>query len=1087
MDAQYINNPEGLTTDPSQQLHQLSGFPAPQAQQRPTGRPPHNLPALQQQQQQQHAALSFNQAVYGQPAVSQLAPRLVDGSHTMFSAQSRAAYPELAPHPSLSELQAQASLMASAGPFAAPTSMMPPVSGTLSHPQPIAPAPQGRAPVPLRPMPPVGLAQKLAETSASHFDQSPALSQIGEGVDPDAEPTHVVGSQGRRGILPSAPGRVTAAAAGSASANGKSALIPAKDADGKFPCPHCNKTYLHAKHLKRHLLRHTGDRPYMCVLCTDTFSRSDILKRHFQKCSLRRGNPTGASHLSHSHAHLKKSHPGPHKPSSAGVDEVEPTSAFDDSDPLAEGVAGHDPGSSTYTDESNPVSNAVSRRGSLKRRSSGGGRDRRSMTGPGPSGSNRASIDGGQGEEAALALLASLDQPDQAMSMLQSRNPHQTPFPHNYDFTHHDPHAEADSNGNLLGSDSLGPARPNMAYFNGTPQGQNGEIDWAQLFHPGSQDGLLNPLFEPTLAPGQMPSKAEGQHGNGTFTPNAGIHQDGIFSGLYPATNLGGLGAFNGADGLPNWHVDLSMADPLQNRANQLVSFCFPDNTMPSQENAKAKAEVARCLTPENIKCFVELFTNFQGHWPMIHMPTFNFMEVYEGLLLAIICIGAVYSDKLSVGQARELTERAQSATRRTSPLYAAVKAESNGGQSMAFNHGAGLPSDVEQIQALTLLKILFTWHGSQAHRESARKGFKDIVSIVRKARYLEPVPAGEHGFSLLHQPNLAVEKCKASDFDWLAWVEQEKRSRVMSNIYLVDTALVIYFNMPPHLDSMEMRIPLPADDVAWDAQTASDCADALGLHGPGPQAKNVTGSRRMKQPDMRSAMQTLLHPTYDLQPCSTNVYSKFILIHAVHVEIWKVQKQVSQSGGGKGGGDGSMSSGKSTPLQQKDWITRASEETAQMRGGGGSPDANGSQAANAGQMLRAITCALKKWKRAWDADMTIQYPPAASSARRVGFGRDGVPFYWLACAFIRNSRAMDWQAAPDARLVQVLHLLKQVKQRVASDSAARGEMLGSVGDIDDSYGVDELTLDMKLWFRPINEQLDSPVQGVPGLPEVQM
>ena len=45
----------------------------------------------------------------------------------------------------------------------------------------------------------------------------------------------------------------------------------------------------------------------MCVLCRDTFSRSDILKRHFQKCSIRRGNPTGVSHLSHPHAHVKKS------------------------------------------------------------------------------------------------------------------------------------------------------------------------------------------------------------------------------------------------------------------------------------------------------------------------------------------------------------------------------------------------------------------------------------------------------------------------------------------------------------------------------------------------------------------------------------------------------------------------------------------------------------------------------------------------------------------------------------------------------------------------------------------------------------
>ena len=87
-----------------------------------------------------------------------------------------------------------------------------------------------------------------------------------------AHPAHVVGSQGRRGILPSVESRPSAvqntdaSPAGPVMTNGKNVNAPSKDADGKFPCPHCNKTYLHAKHLKRHLLRreYSAMNPMLC-------------------------------------------------------------------------------------------------------------------------------------------------------------------------------------------------------------------------------------------------------------------------------------------------------------------------------------------------------------------------------------------------------------------------------------------------------------------------------------------------------------------------------------------------------------------------------------------------------------------------------------------------------------------------------------------------------------------------------------------------------------------------------------------------------------------------------------------------------
>ncbi|KAK4096901.1 hypothetical protein N658DRAFT_406332, partial [Parathielavia hyrcaniae] len=124
----------------------------------------------------------------------------------------------------------------------------------------------------------------------------PALATAGGRAPPTLRLMPVRGVMPQPAINSPAPGKPAAPAAGSAEAKDQ---IHQKDADGKFPCVHCAKAYLHLKHLKRHLLRHTGERPYMCVLCHDTFARSDILKRHFIKCSVRRGNPTGASHLSH--------------------------------------------------------------------------------------------------------------------------------------------------------------------------------------------------------------------------------------------------------------------------------------------------------------------------------------------------------------------------------------------------------------------------------------------------------------------------------------------------------------------------------------------------------------------------------------------------------------------------------------------------------------------------------------------------------------------------------------------------------------------------------------------------------------------
>ncbi|KAJ5839089.1 uncharacterized protein N7525_004277 [Penicillium rubens] len=243
---------------------------------------PHTLPPLQPHHPQSPAPHHY----MGQPYRPDLS-RYPPSTHDVYGASQAPMMPHTTAHQQ----------------YPPPPSVLPPASSAQSYPQPIAPAPPRDRRPDFNGLP----SGAFSYSDGKGWGMTPDVN--GANGSPYAkEPprTQVVGSQGRRGILPSVPGRATPVSNG-VNGTAKSTTIPAKDADGKFPCPHCNKTYLHAKHLKRHLLRHTGDRPYMCVLCKDTFSRSDILKRHFQKCSIRRGNPTGATHLSHPQAHLKRS------------------------------------------------------------------------------------------------------------------------------------------------------------------------------------------------------------------------------------------------------------------------------------------------------------------------------------------------------------------------------------------------------------------------------------------------------------------------------------------------------------------------------------------------------------------------------------------------------------------------------------------------------------------------------------------------------------------------------------------------------------------------------------------------------------
>lgn len=717
----------------------------------------------------------------------------------------------------------------------------------------------------------------------------------------------------------------------------------------------------------------------MCVLCNDTFSRSDILKRHFQKCSVRRGNPTGASHLSNPAAHIKKNQQknATASPGSATT----PSSAVMPNPPYT---------TAAMPNTSAPTTSAPAP-GMAYPMQPNGQNDMQRQGQPMPPGSGPGAMDPNANNWGSM-------QHQRSNPMIYHSN--STP-----DHFGMQPGGGDDKRSVMPGTHQMGD-------------------DWNHMFPAGGNEGYMNPMF----------GGYEQSHND--VKKDYESHEGGSNGYYIPSTSLGADGTL----GPPLWNLHASQQDLFQSKVNSLLTFVFPGGIQESLRDPQNDSLVRSCLTVEAIQHFLDLFPNFQGHFPWLHLPTFNFVTAYDGLILVIICSGAVYSDRVPQHQVRALMHLVRAGIEQTSQILRNLDPGASRTQFSASGR------EFEELLALQILQGLFVWHGGPDERALARAESKRLLYLVRQLDMLTLAgPEDPLSYSYLHslQPG---EEADPSRWDWRAWVEQEKRSRLMYMAYLWDAAMCIYFNVAPQFSSAEIKLPLPCDDAAWDATDAESCAQALGLRGSDAQAKvNLSGSLRLKQLEMHHAMSALYSTSVLMQPRTTNVYSKFILVHALHVDIWQIQRQVSLAG----------STGNQYP---------SAEET--------------------NDMYSSIDVALARWKQVWDEDFALQYPPSAHyqpAPRRVGFCRDGVHFYWLARALMQPNRIHDWQLPADDRLRQVLHGLKKAREWSRTDGAKRGEEPGSVAYIDDDYAYASETaeLDMRKLFRPIQ-----PLTGSPTPPE---
>ncbi len=350
----------------------------------------------------------------------------------------------------------------------------------------------------------------------------------------------------------------------------------------------------------------------MCILCRDTFSRSDILKRHFQKCSLRRGNPTGASHLSHSQAHLRKSHPGPHRPPGSSAGNPQPSSVTTGTNGfgITSFSATSDSMVSTGSRSVETLGGQISGQNQLlspngmQIADDGLGNSQRKLPVHGSNESHRASLTEAN-NESSHAIAQGAENPNTAFSV-----PPASQYPSSFAY---DPGSNVESF--TKGSDALAFKQAQLSSFDGSQSNQGNELDWPNLYIPNGSDGYNNnPMFPSQLPQAQMPIKADPGLEIGPYGAVDDQHNH-LLQGLY-ATPMR-----LGTNGLPstfsNWNFDLSadpLQIPLQSKTDRVITFCA-NSCGHSTMKGDIIDELKKILTVDNVKHFVlERFTSFQGY-----------------------------------------------------------------------------------------------------------------------------------------------------------------------------------------------------------------------------------------------------------------------------------------------------------------------------------------------------------------------------------------------------------------------------------------------------------------------------------------
>ncbi|KOS47469.1 hypothetical protein ACN38_g1623 [Penicillium nordicum] len=183
----------------------------------------------------------------------------------------------------------------------------------------------------------------------------------------------------------------------------------------------------------------------------------------------------------------------------------------------------------------------------------------------------------------------------------------------------------------------------------------------------------------------------------------------------------------------------------------------------------------------------------------------------------------------------------------------------------------------IQAVQAAYIVCLYQNWEGTDASKSRIRRyRFATLVSTARDigitaARHLNYSELGRH------------------EFEWKEYAAREELIRLFTWIFLLDSAFVIFNNLPPRMVIKEIRMHMATPEACFQATTADQCHHQLQLFLPARSLYWTTSFRgsfeSLCKDDLSANIRHLL--------ATLGPLNLFTLTSAIHSQIFQFRSAV--------------------------------------------------------------------------------------------------------------------------------------------------------------------------------------------------